>query len=141
MPVKDGDTVKVHYRGTLDDGTEFDSSLDREPLEFTLGRKMLIPGFEKAVLGLEAGDKVTVRIPADEAYGEKDENLIFEMPREDVPDDVEPEVGMDVELQMSDGSAVSAMVTEVTATHVVLDANMELAGQALTFEIEVVSCN
>ncbi len=139
MPVKDGDTVKVHYRGTLDDGTEFDSSLGREPLEFTLGRKMLIPGFEKAVLGLEAGDKVTVRIPAAEAYGERDENLIFALPLEDVPKDVEPEVGMEVELRMSDGSAVSATVTEINAAQVVLDANMELAGQALTFEIEVVS--
>ena len=141
MPVKDGDTVKVHYRGTLDDGTEFDSSLDREPLEFTLGRQMLIPGFEKAVLGMEAGDKTTVRIPAAEAYGEKDEDLIFALPLEDVPDDVEPEIGMEVELQMSDGSGVPATVTEINDTHVVLDANMELAGQALTFEIEVVSVN
>lgn len=138
MPAKDGDTLKVHYRGTLDDGTEFDSSRGRQPLEFTLGRKMLIPGFEKAVLGLEAGDKTTVRIPPAEAYGEKDENLIFPVSLEDVPEDITPEEGLELQLQLSDGHVATAVICKVTDKEIFLDANPRLAGETLTFEIEVV---
>ncbi|MDR1126140.1 MAG: peptidylprolyl isomerase [Deltaproteobacteria bacterium] len=138
MPVKNGDTLKVHYRGTLDDGTEFDSSRSRQPLEFTLGRNMLIPGFEKAVLGLEAGDKTTARIPPAEAYGEKDEKLIFPVPLDDVPADLTPAVGLELQLQLSDGNLASATISKVTDQEIYLDANPRLAGETLTFEIEVV---
>ena len=141
MPVKDGDTVRVHYTGTLDDGTEFDSSEGREPLEFVMGKKMLIPGFEKAVMGMEAGESTTVRIPAEEAYGEKEEDLIFQVPASDVPEDFEPEIGLDVQIELSDGMMAQASITEVTDEYIVLDANQPLAGEALTFKIEVVSIN
>lgn len=141
MPVKDGDTVKVHYRGTLDDGTEFDSSAGREPLEFTMGKQMLIPGFEKAVLGMEVGESTKVRIPPAEAYGEKDDRLIFSVPMSDVPDDFTPEVGVDVHIELSDGMTTQATITEVDEEQVTLDANQPLAGETLTFEIEVVAIN
>lgn len=137
MPAKNGDTLKVHYRGALDDGTEFDSSRGRQPLEFILGEKTLIPGFEKAVLGLEAGDKTTVRIPPAEAYGEKDENLIFSIPRAEAPADFIPAAGQEVQLQLSDGNVANAVIARVTDEEIFLDANPRLAGEALTFEIEV----
>ena len=138
MPATNGNTVKVHYRGTLSDGTEFDSSEGRDPLEFTLGMNMMIPGFEKAVLGLEQGDKVTVTIPAAEAYGEKDEEFILTVPKEEAGADFELSVGMSVAIEMEDDSQGAATITEITDTTITLDANHPLAGQDLTFEIEVV---
>lgn len=138
MPIKDGDKVKVHYRGTLNDGTEFDSSAGREPLEFTLGRGMLIPGFEAAVLGLEKGGKVTVTIPPAEAYGEHDPMQIIPVEREQFPEEMQLEPGMIIQLQAPDGSVIDSVITEVGDKEVRLDANHPLAGQALTFEIEVV---
>lgn len=137
MPIKDGDKVKVHYRGTLDDGSEFDSSRGREPLEFVLGQGMLIPGFEKAVIGLEKGGKVTVTIPPDEAYGEHDPRQIIALGREQFPEDMRLEPGMVIQLQAPDGSVVDSVVIEVGEREVRLDTNHPLAGQTLTFEIEV----
>lgn len=138
MPIKNGDKVKVHYRGTLDDGSEFDSSHGREPLDFTLGEGMLIPGFEKAVIGLEKGGKVTVKIAPEDAYGEHDPQQVIPVGREQFPEDMQLEVGMTIQLQAPDGSVIDSMITEVKETEVMLDANHPLAGQALTFEIEVV---
>lgn len=138
MPVKNGDTVKVHYRGTLADGSEFDSSEGRDPLQFVMGRKMLIPGFEKAVMGLEVGDKTTVTIPPEDAYGEREEEQIIPLPLDQVPDDMDPEVGMVVQLQTNTGAMIDAVVKEITEDKMMLDTNHPLAGEALTFEIEVV---
>lgn len=141
MPIKDGDNVKVHYRGTLSDGTEFDSSHGREPLEFTLGQGMLIPGFEKAVIGLEKGGKVTVTLDPEEAYGPHDPEQVIPIEREQFPEEMELEPGMVIQLQAPDGSVIDAVITEVKEKEVMLDANHPLAGQALTFEIEVVEVN
>ncbi len=138
--VKDGDTVRVHYTGKLtDDGTVFDSSRDREPLEFKLGEGKLIPGFEKAVIGMEEGDDTTVEIPSEEAYGQRREDLELEVSKSDLPDNIEPEVGMQLQMQQQEnGQAVPVQITAVEEDYVKLDANHPLAGKDLTFEIELV---
>lgn len=138
--VKDGDTVKVHYTGTLNDGTVFDSSRERDPLEFTMGSGMLIPGFEKAVTGKSVGDTTKVTIPPAEAYGEVNEELVLDIPRSQVPEHITPEVGMMLQLQ-TDGGVMEVVITSVSDESVVLDANHPLAGQDLTFEIEIVGIN
>lgn len=134
--IKDGDTVKVHYRGTLDDGSEFDSSRNRPPLEFVMGKHQLIPGFEKALLGRKAGDSFTVTIPAAEAYGPIREDLVFQVPREQIPSTITPTPGLGLNMSLPDGD-IDVVVRDVTETHVILDANHPLAGQNLTFELEV----
>jgi len=136
--VKDGDTVKVHYTGTLKDGSVFDTSAEREPLEFKLGEGQLIPGFEKAVIGLAEGEKTNVDIPSDEAYGEPREDLLINVPKDQLPDDVEPEVGMQLQVNQPDGNAVPVRITEVGDEELTLDANHPLAGKDLSFEIELV---
>lgn len=138
--VKEGDTVKVHYTGKLEDGTVFDTSRQRnEPLEFTLGEGQLIPGFEKAVVGLEVGDDTTVDIPSKEAYGERREELEVVVPKSDLPDSVEPEVGMQLQMQQKGSQqAIPVQITDVTDDQVTLDANHPLAGKKLTFDIELV---
>ncbi len=138
MPIKNGDTVQVHYTGTLDDGTVFDSSVERDPLEFTLGKGMLIAGFEAAVMGKDVGDKVTVNIPPAEAYGESDEELIFSVPLSEVPEHITPEVGMQLHLSNEDGD-MNMTICQVNEDSISLDANHPLAGKTLTFEIEVIS--
>lgn len=135
---KQGDTVKVHYTGKLQDGNVFDSSVNREPLEFTLGAGNMIPGFEQAVQGMNIGDKKTAEIPSEQAYGEKREDMIISVPRENVPGDIEPEVGQQLAIQQQGGQQVPVTVTEVTEEKVVLDANHPLAGKDLVFEIELV---
>ena len=136
MPVKQGDTLRVHYTGTLTDGTVFDSSRERDPLEFTLGRGMLIPCFEAAVMGHEAGETVTVTIPPEDAYGEVDLELIFTVARSQVPAHIPLEVGTPLQLSNEQGQ-MDVIITEVDAEEVTLDANHPLAGKALTFEIEI----
>jgi len=136
--IKDGDTVKVHYTGKLEDGTVFDSSKDREPLEFTLGEGQLIPGFEKAVTELEEGESKEVTIPADKAYGEPREDLIITVPKDQLPEDVEPQVGMQLQVNQPNGEPVPVRITEVGDENLTLDANHPLAGRELTFDIEVV---
>lgn len=136
--VKDGNTVKVHYTGTLKDGSVFDTSAEREPLEFKLGEGQLIPGFEKAVIGLEEGEKTNVDIPVDDAYGEAREDLIINVPKEQLPDDVDPEVGMQLQVNQPDGKAVPVRIAEIGDEELTLDANHPLAGKDLSFEIEVV---
>jgi len=132
---QDGDIVAVNYVGTLDDGTEFDSSYGREPLEFELGTDRMIAAFDEAVHGMVVGEKKTVRIPPEEAYGPVDEELIFQVPIGDAPDDVAVGDGV-----LIDG-VVEGRVTAIGDTEVTIDTNHRFAGQALTFEIEVVSIN
>ena len=138
--VKDGDTVKVHYTGTLtNDGTVFDSSQDREPLEFKLGEGKLIPGFEKAVVGMTEGDETTVEIESGDAYGQRREDLELEVAKSDLPDNIDPEVGMQLQMQQQqDGQAIPVQITAVEDEFVKLDANHPLAGKDLTFDIELV---
>ncbi len=135
---KKGDTVKVHYRGTLKDGTEFDCSHGREPLEFEVAAGMMIPGFDNAVEGMEVGEKKTIEIPCDEAYGQKTDDMVLEAPKEHFPDDMKVEVGMMFNLPQPNGQAVPVTVTKITETHITLDGNHQLAGEDLTFEIELV---
>ena len=137
-PVKSGDTVKIHYTGTLDDGSEFDSSAGREPLEFSLGSGQVIAGFDNAVDGMAVGESKTVTIPPGEAYGERDEQLLQEVPKSSLPDEMKAEVGMQLQSQSPDGQIMNLVIAEVTEESVMLDANHPLAGQALTFAIELV---
>lgn len=138
--VKEGDTVKVHYTGKLNDGSVFDTSRERnEPLEFTLGEGQLIPGFEKAVQGMDVGDSTTVEIPSDEAYGERRDDLELEVSKDELPDHIEPELGMQLQMQQQqNGKAIPVQITEITDAKVKLDANHPLAGKDLTFDIELV---
>lgn len=137
MPIKNGDTVSVHYTGTLDDGSVFDSSREREPLKFTMGKGQLIAGFEAAVMGKEKGDTVTTHIPPREAYGEVDEELIFVVDRAQVPGHIEPSLGLPLTLSSEDGQRIDVTITEVGDKEITLDANHPLAGKTLTFEIEI----
>lgn len=137
MKPQAGQTVRVHYRGTLDDGSEFDSSAGRDPLMFTLGEESVIPGFEAAVAGLEVGDTTTVTIPAAEAYGERMEEAIQSVPIEIFGETV-PEVGLMIGLQNEDGRQAAAVIADVLDDIVLLDFNHPLAGQDLTFELTLV---
>jgi peptidylprolyl isomerase len=132
-----GDLVRVHYTGKLDDGSVFDSSTGRDPLQFRLGGGEVIPGFEQAVTGMAPGEERRVTIPADEAYGERREELVLVVSREELPAELEPEVGQ--QLQMSqDGQDFVVTISDVTDQDVVLDANHPLAGEDLTFELQLV---
>ena len=133
-----GDTVRVHYTGTLDDGTTFDSSAGREPLEFTLGEGMVIPGFESTVEGMAPGDKRRQRIEPAKAYGDRDEERVIQMPRSELPPDAKVAVGDRVRLQDETGHVHAARISDLGLETLTLDFNHELAGQALTFEIELV---
>lgn len=135
---KDGDTVKVHYTGTLDDGTVFDSSVDGDPLEFTLGDGGVIPGFEDAIRGMSPGDTRTTTIPANEAYGPREPGAVFEVNRSQLPADMEPEVGQQLGLEHPSGGMIPAVITGVEGDAVTIDANHPLAGEDLTFEIRLV---
>ncbi|MFH1702797.1 MAG: peptidylprolyl isomerase [Nitrospirota bacterium] len=135
---KDGDTVTVHYTGTLEDGTVFDSSKDRDPLQFTLGKGQLIKGFENAVLGMSIGETKTVRIPSNEAYGTRRDELILKFNKTDFPTNIEPKEGLVLNLRSPDGRTMMAEITEVSVDSVTLDANHPLAGRDLTFKIDLV---
>lgn len=135
---KSGDTVKIHYTGTLEDGTEFDSSAGREPLEFALGGGQVIPGFDSAVDGMAVGENKTVTIPAGEAYGDRHDQLVQEVPKSALPSEMEPSVGMQLQSQSPDGQVMNLVITEVADESVTVDANHPLAGQELTFAIELV---
>lgn len=136
--VKAGDTVKVHYHGRLADGTTFDSSSGREPLEFKIGSGQVIKGFEEGVTGMAVGEKKTIEIPVDDAYGPKDEKMLVEFPIENFPEDLNPEVGMQLNMSSSSGQVIPVTIVEVKPGTVILDANHPLAGQDLTFDIELV---
>lgn len=135
----EGKKVRAHYRGTLDDGTQFDCSYDRgEPIEFVAGTGQMIKGFDAAVLDMAVGEKKSVHIPAAEAYGERSEDMILFFPADQVPDFEKIEVGMKLFLQGPGGMPVPVSVCEVTSEGVKLDANHELAGKDLNFDIELV---
>ena len=132
-----GDTVRVHYKGILDDGSEFDNSAGREPLEFRLGTGQVISGFERTVSGMTVGETRTARLNPDDAYGTHRPELVLALPREQFPDEMEPQVGQQLELE-GDGGRMPVVITDVAADTVTLDANHPLAGEALTFELELV---
>lgn len=132
-----GDTVSVHYSGRLSDGTVFDSSQGREPLTFTLGTGQVIPGFDSGVLGMEPGETRTIDIPADHAYGSYEEGLTVQVDRSQFPEGVEPEIGQRFEVGQADGSTVVVTVSDVTPSSITLDANHPLAGEDLTFDIQL----
>jgi FKBP-type peptidyl-prolyl cis-trans isomerase 2 len=137
--VKANDTVKVHYTGSITaNGEIFDSSLEREPLEFTLGQGMLIPGFENGVINMKVNEKKTINIPKEEAYGVVREELFQEVSKQELPPDLEPQVGMGLVSRGPNGQEHQLRVAQVNDNSIVVDANHPLAGHDLTFEIEVV---
>lgn len=135
---EDGNTVKIHYTGTLDDGSQFDSSEGREPLEFTLGSGQVIPGFDNACCGMAVGEKITVTLAPEDAYGEHNPELIATVDRSMMPDDLEPEVGMPMNAQGPGGEIINFVITAFDDNTVTVDGNAPLAGKALTFAIEMV---
>jgi len=138
VQAKTGDIVKVHYTGRLQDGTVFDTSVGSEPLEFTIGQGQLISGFEQAVIGMKVGESKTVTIPVDQAYGPYYDDMVLEVERDELPEDLEPEVGMQLQMNQGDGGIMIVTITEVSETTIKIDANHSLAGQDLAFDIELV---
>ena len=136
--VKKGDTVKIHYHGKLTDGTSFDSSAGREPLEFEVGSGMVIKGFDDGVLGMAIGDKKTIDIPVDQAYGHADPQMLIEFPIDRLPSDMKPEPGMQLNMRDDAGNNIPVVITEVKDDSVVLDGNHPLAGKDLVFDLELV---
>lgn len=132
-----GDTVRVHYTGSLEDGTVFDSSVGSEPMEFTIGQNMMIPGFENAVIGMDEGDSRTVSIPPDEAYGDHNKDLVAVVERSEIPSSINPKTGMMLQATSDEGIVTPVTITEVTEDAVTLDANHPLAGKRLIFEIRL----
>lgn len=135
---KAGDTVKIHYTGKLDDGTQFDSSAGRDPLEFTVGSGQVIPGFDQAVEGMAVGETKSVNIAPENAYGPRHEQMIQEVPKSALPPELQPEVGMGLQAQGPDGQNIQLTVTEVADESITVDGNHPLAGKALNFDIELV---
>jgi peptidylprolyl isomerase len=136
--VKAGDTVRIHYTGTLNDGTTFDSSSGRDPLEFTVGAGEIIPGLDAALPGMEVGEQKTVAVAAGDAYGQKDPSAMQPVPRAEIPDHIPLDIGTQLQVQDGQGRVAQVHVAEVTDETVVLDMNHPLAGEDLTFDIQVV---
>ncbi|MEX2473394.1 MAG: peptidylprolyl isomerase [Gemmatimonadota bacterium] len=135
---KQGDTVHIHYTGRLADGTTFDSSQDRDPLELTLGEGAVIPGFEKAIEGMTVGDQKTAEIPVNDAYGPRRDELVMDVPRTQLPDGMDPKPGEQLRMQTPDGQAVPVVVADTSDEAVKIDANHPLAGKDLTFDLLLV---
>lgn len=135
---KSGDKVRIHYTGKLDDGTQFDSSAGREPLEFDLGGGGVIPGFDSAVDGMAVGESKSVKIESEEAYGPRHEELIQDVPKTELPDDIELSVGLQLQAQSPEGQVMRFMIAAITEEVITLDGNHPLAGQTLNFDIELV---
>jgi peptidylprolyl isomerase len=133
-----GDTVKVHFTGKLDDGTEFASSRDDGAIKFTIGEGKLIPRIEEETIGMAEGDQKTIRLEPNQAFGEKRPEMVSKVPRSDFPDDIEPTVGLQLQISSPSGNPIRVVVTEISEDEVTLDANHVLAGQPLTFDIELV---
>ncbi len=139
MPqAKPGDRVKVHYTGKLQDGTVFDTSVGREPLQFSLGSGQIIPGFEEAVIGMDEGETKTTEVPPEKAYGPHRDDLVQEVPKEQLPQGFDPEVGQQLQARSADGQVIPVWITDVQDETVILDANHPLAGKELLFDIELV---
>ncbi|MPN19125.1 FKBP-type peptidyl-prolyl cis-trans isomerase SlyD [bioreactor metagenome] len=138
MTVQQGNTVTLHYKGTLVDGTLFDESYGSEPLEFMIGSGVVIPKFEEAIIGMQVGEKKNIFIVAEDAYGKRTDELILEIPKENIPDDVTLEVGDTMQLQLDPDYNVAVEVIEIKEDVVVFDANHQLADQDLNFEIELI---
>ena len=138
--IEAGKTVKVHYKGTLDDGTVFDSSDGRDPIEFEMGSDALIPGFEAAVAEMEVDETRNVTIPCEEAYGAVNEEMVDQIPRSNLPEDINPEVGMVLSMQSPEGD-MPVRIVALDEDQLTLDANHPLAGQNLTFELMLVEVN
>ena len=136
--IEDGQKVKIHYTGTLDDGSQFDSSAGHDPLEFEMGAGMVIPGFESGVKDMAVGEKKSIHIPAAEAYGERREEMVMEFERAELPEGLEPKVGMGLQMQGPQGQPVHVQITAIGETAVTIDANHPLAGQNLNFELELI---
>ena len=136
---KSGDTVKVHYTGKLEDGTVFDSSRERDPITFTLGSGNVIPGFDQGVQGMQPGESKTLKIPPTDAYGERQDKLVVDVPSNRFPEEIDPKVGEQYQMQQSDGRTVNVTVTEMKDEMVTLDANHPLAGKTLIFDVELVA--
>ena len=135
---KHGDTVKVHYTGKLEDGTVFDTSINRDPLQFTIGEGQIIPGFEQAVVGMNPGESKTTKVPADKAYGSHHKEKVLLARRNQFPVDLKPEVGQKLQIRRTDGQTTVVTVTAVSGSSVTLDANHPLAGKDLTFDIQLI---
>ena len=136
---KEGDKVKVHYKGSFKDGKVFDSSEGKDPLEFTIGKKMVVRGFENAIVGMAAGEKKKISIQPKEAYGEFREDLVATIDRSEIPDDINPEVGMMLQVSPKPGRPTAVAVTELNEKTLTLDGNHPLAGKELTFDLNLVS--
>jgi peptidylprolyl isomerase len=136
---KQGDTVQIHYTGKLDDGTVFDSSRERHPLRFTIGKGQVIAGFDRAVEGMNAGETRTTRVPVDLAYGQRRDDMIVTMNRSQLPPDLDPQVGQRLEITQADDKNILVTVTDVSDSTLTLDANHPLSGKDLTFEIELIA--
>ena len=134
---KEGDTVNVHYTGRLGDGTVFDSSVGRDPLQFTIGEGQLIPGFETGVLGMNPGETKTVEIPAHEAYGPHHQEMVMVVEKGQFPPDLNPEIGDQLQMRHESGQIVVVTVTEISDANITLDANHPLAGKDLIFDLEL----
>lgn len=133
-----GDTVRVHYTGTLADGTEFDSSVGRDPIELTLGTGMVIPGFEDALMGMAQGDNKSITLEPTEAYGPHDARLVQEVERERIPAEIDLQIGTGLQTSDGGGNTINLMVVGLEEDKVTVDANHPLAGKALTFDLELV---
>lgn len=139
--VQDNNQVSVHYTGTLNSGEVFDTSREREPLEFTVGAGQMIPGFENAVRGMKLNEVKKVTLSPEDAYGEPNPEMIQDVPKSQLPEGLVPHVGQQLSSQMANGQEIIVRVAEVNDDHIKIDANHPLAGEALTFEIEVVGIN
>ncbi|MEN6520088.1 MAG: peptidylprolyl isomerase [Armatimonadota bacterium] len=133
-----GDTVKVHYTGKLDDGSVFDSSVDRDPIEFTIGEGRVIPGFENGIVGMNTGELKTISIPADQAYGPHRDDMVVEVNKAHLPPDLDAEVGDQLQMRQADGQPVVVIVADISDENITLDANHPLAGKDLMFDVELV---
>ena len=136
--VKNGDRVKIHYTGTLKDGEIFDTSRERQPLEFIIGNREMMPGLETRVIGMEAGEKKSIEVPPEEAFGPRQEELVVEVKKSNLPDHIEPCLGQKLQMQDANGNHIELAITEIKEESITLDANHPLAGHTLFFDLELV---
>lgn len=141
MPAKNGDTVQVHYTGKLNNGSVFDSSNGRNPLQFSIGERKVIPGFENAVMGMSPGESKTITISAEKAYGPYRQELLLAVDRQQMPADAPIQLGQQLQVKQTNGQVIPVTVKNISESQVILDANHPLAGQDLTFDIELVAIN